>query len=474
MTMMASVAPVAALNGIANLRADFRGALLRPGEEGYEEARRVWNGTIDRRPALIARCAGADDVVCAVRFAREHDLRIAVRGGGHAVAGHAVCDDGIMIDLSLMKTTRVDPGARTMRAAAGLLWGELDRATQRFGLATTGGIISHTGIAGLTLGGGLGHLMRKVGLTVDNLLCVDLVTADGERLRADAQMEPELFWGLRGGGGNFGIATTFEYRLHSVGPLVLGGPVFWLLRDAPAVLRALRDFAPHAPDELGMTIMLRRAPPMPFLRVEHYLQPVIGLIFVWAGDPAEGERVLAPLRAVPSPIADVVKPMPYIALQSLGDNGAPHGLHYYWKSHRLPQLSDDVIDQLVARVECITSPLSQIGGWAVGGAVSRVPSEATAVGERGSGFELNITSVWQPGDPEPARHVEWVRDGWNSLLPHARGVYPNFLSDEGAEGVERAYGDRLGRLVALKDRFDPLNVFRMNANIQPSVNRRST
>jgi FAD/FMN-containing dehydrogenase len=456
------------LKGMQELRARFRGALLRPGEEGYEEARRVWNGAIDRRPALIARCAGADDVVEAVRFARERDLLISVRGGGHAVAGHAVCDDGLMIDLSLMKSVRVDPGTRTARAAAGLLWGELDRATQRFGLATTGGIISHTGIAGLTLGGGLGHLMRKIGLTVDNLVAVDLVTADGEMLRADADMEPDLFWGLRGGGGNFGIATTFEYRLHPVGPMVLGGPLFWLLEDAPAVLRFVRDFAPGAPDELGITIMLRRAPPMPFLRAEHYLEPIIGLLLVWAGDPAEGERVLAPLRRIGAPIADVVRPVPYLMLQSSGDGGAPHGMHYYWKSHRVPELSDDAIGLLVAQVESMTSPLSQIGGWAMGGAVSRVAPDASAVGERAPGFEFNITAAWPPSDTHSQRHVAWVRNAWDALLPHASGVYANFLSDEGAAGVESAYGDRLGRLVALKDRYDPQNVFRMNANIAPS------
>ena len=452
----------------ASFRARFRGALLRPGEEGYDEARRVWNGAIDRRPALIARCAGTDDVVEAVRFAREHDLLVSVRGGGHAVAGHAVCDDGLMIDLSLMKAVRVDPGARTVRAAGGLLWSELDRATQRFGLATTGGIISHTGIGGLTLGGGLGHLMRRFGLTVDNLVATEIVTAEARRIRVDADMEPELFWGLRGGGGNFGIATTLEYRLHSVGPIVLGGPVFWPLRDAPDVLRALRDFAPDAPDELGITVALRLAPPMPFLPADQYGKPVVGLILVWSGDPREGERATAPLRHIGSPLADVVRPVPYVALQSMLDNGAPHGIHYYWKSHRIARLDDDIIDVLMSRIDCITSPLSQISGWAVGGAASRVSASATAVGDRGNGFDLNIVSAWPPSNGEPQRHVSWVRDGWDALKPYSTGVYSNFLSDEGAEGVERAYSDRLTRLTALKDRFDPTNVFRMNANIPPS------
>jgi FAD binding domain/Berberine and berberine like len=450
------------------LRAGFRGALLRPGEEGYDEARRVWNGAIDRHPALIARCAGADDVVEAVRFAREHDLPVSVRGGGHAVAGHAVCDDGVMIDLSLMRSVRVDPAARTARAAGGALWGDVDRATQAAGLATTGGLISHTGIGGLTLGGGLGHLMRRHGLTVDNLLAADLVTADAEHVRVDARSEPELFWGLRGGGGNFGIATALEYRLHPVGPLVLGGPVFWPLDDAPEVLRALRDYAPVAPDELGMTLSIMHAPPAPFLPLEWFGRPVISLVLMWSGDLAEGERATAPLRRIGSPLADVVRPVPYVAMQSMLDGGAPHGRHYYWKSHRFPGLSDAVIDTLLAASETMTSPFCQIQGWAMGGAVSRVDPGATAVGEREVGFDVSLVTGWPPSDTNGERHRGWVRNWWDALRPESAGVYANFISDEGAEGVEAAYGDRLRRLVALKDRYDPGNLFRMNANIPPS------
>jgi len=453
---------------VEGLRSRFRGALLRPGEEGYDEARRIWNGAIDRHPALVARCAGADDVACAVRFAREREPLVSVRGGGHAVAGHAVCDGGLMIDLSLMKSVRVDPEARTARAAGGVLWGELDRATQRFGLATTGGIISHTGIAGLTLGGGLGHLMRKHGLTVDNLRAVDLVTAEGEQLHVDAETEPELFWGLRGGGGNFGIATSFEYRLHPVGPMVLGGPIFWPLAEAPEVLRFIRDFAPEAPDELGITIGARLAPPMPFLPADQYGKPVVIVLPVWAGDIAAGQRVIEPLRSLGTPLAEVVRPVPYLAIQSMLDAGAPHGMHYYWKSHRLPELSDEVIDVIVGRVESITSPFSQISGWAVGGVVSRTDPDATAVGEREVGFELNVVAAWPPPDPDGPGHTAWVREGWEALRPHSVGVYANFLSDEGAAGVEAAYGGRLARLTALKDRYDPTNFFRMNANIRPS------
>ncbi|MGH8984722.1 MAG: FAD-binding oxidoreductase [Acidimicrobiia bacterium] len=454
------------------LRRRFRGALLRPGEEGYDEARRIWNGGIDRHPGLIARCTGADDVVEAVRFARERELLVSVRGGGHAVAGHAVCDGGLMVDLSLMKAVRIDAAARGTWAAGGLLWGELDRATQQFGLATTGGIISHTGIAGLTLGGGLGHLMRKFGLTVDNVRGVDLVTADAERLHVDADTEPELFWGLRGGGGNFGIATAFEYQLHPVGPMVLGGPIFWALEDAAEVLRFVRDFAPDAPDELGITIAARLAPPMVFLAPEQYGKPVIGVVLVWAGDPAEGQKVIEPLRRLGTPIADAVRPAPYLFFQSMLDAGAPHGLHYYWKSHRLGALSDDLIDVVVEGVEAITSPFSQISGWAVGGAVSRADPDATAVGEREVGFEVNIVAAWRPPDTEPDRHVGWVRQAWEAMRPDSAGVYANFLSDEGAAGVELAYGDRLKRLTALKDTYDPTNFFRLNANIEPSQRSR--
>ena len=456
------------VKGYRRLRERFRGALLRPGEEGYDEARRVWNGAVDRRPALIARPAGADDVATAVRFAREHDLPVSVRGGGHSVAGHGVGDGVVMIDLSLLKAVRVDPAARTARAAGGVLLGELDRATQRFGLAAPSGIVSHTGIGGLTLGGGLGHTMRKFGLTVDNLRSVDLVTADGEAIHVDAWTEPELFWGLRGGGGNFGIATAFEYRLHPVGPLLLCGPIFWPLADAPEVLRFVRDFAPQAPDELGLVLFARLAPPGPLVPPEHYGRPVLGVVPAWVGDPAEGWRVLAPLRRVGRPVADNLRPLPYLFLQSMVDAGNQHGMHWYWRSQRVPELGDDVVDVLCGLTESITSPLSYVAGFAMGGTAGRVDPDATAVGERGNGFELSIVAGWPPPDPDGDRHVAWVRRGWTGLRPHSAGVYAHFLSDEGAGGVEDAYGERLKRLTALKDRWDPANLFRLNANIPPS------
>src|ERR687898_1163004 len=377
---------------VEELRVRFRGALLRPGEEGYDEARRIWNGASARSRALTPRCPGADDVVEAVLFARERDLLVSVRGGGHAVAGHAVCDGGLMIDLSLMKAIRVDPVAGTVRASGGVLWSELDRATQQFGLATTGGIISHTGIGGLTLGGGLGHLMRKHGLTVDNLLSVDLETADGERMHVDAETEPELFWGLRGGGGNFGIATAFEYRLHSVGPVVLGGPIAWPLEQAGEVLRFLRDYVPEAPDELGIVLSTRMAPPAPFLPPEQFGKPVVMVVPVWAGDVAEGQKAIAPLRRLGIPIADFVRAAPYLFVQSLMDAGNPHGMHYYWRSQRLPTLTDDAIDVMITQTEAIEAPLSYVAGFAVGGAVTKAHPEATAGGPREGGVELSIVA----------------------------------------------------------------------------------
>ncbi len=453
---------------LTTLRGAFRGALLLPGEEGFDETRRIRNGAIDRHPALIARCAGTDDVQTAVRFARERDLPLSVRGGGHGVAGHAVADDGVMIDLSLMKSIQVDPAAQTVRVAGGVLWGEMDQATQRFGLATTGGTISHTGVGGVTLGSGLGHLMRKHGLAVDNLRAVDLVTADGERRHVDADSEPDLFWGLRGGGGNFGIGTALEFDLHPVGPLVLGGPIFWPLDQAPEVLRLIRDFAPEAPDELGMSMAASLAPPLPILPAAWYGRPVLGLILVWAGDPVAGERVIAPLRAIGTPVAELVRPTPYVALQSMLDGGAPAGRHYYWQSHRVPHLADAAIETIIDRVETITSPFSQIVILTTGGAVSRVDPATTALGERPPGFNVTTIAAWAPPGLDGLRHRTWVREGWERLRPYSAGVYPNFLSDEGDAGIVAAYGDRLPRLTMLKNRYDPDNIFRLNANIPPA------
>ena len=447
----------------------FRGELLLPTSPGYDSARRIWNGAIDRRPAGIARCTGVADVVSAVRFAREHDLVVAVRSGGHGVGGQALCDDGLVVDLSPMKGIRVDPVARTARAEAGVLWGELDRETQLHGLATVGGIVTHTGIAGLTLGGGIGWLMRKYGATVDNLLSVDLVTADGELVTASESVNPDLFWGVRGGGGNFGIVTSFEYRLHPGGPRVRAGPLYPPLEDAPAALRFSREGAAAAPDEVTTIFNLRLAPPLPFLPEEVHGKPIVMVGTCYAGSPEDGIDVVRPLKEFGSPIVDLLEPKRYVALQSMFDPSVPHGWHYYWKSVELPPLADDAIDTLVGHASALTSPKSYCIVFQLGGALSRVDAEDTAFGQRDAAHNVNINAVWTEDDPEPERHVAWARDFFDAMQPHTSGrVYVNFLGDEGQDRVRAAYGERnYERLVQLKRAHDPTNFFRLNQNIEP-------
>jgi FAD/FMN-containing dehydrogenase len=459
-----------ATSTISELAGSFAGELIAPGDPGYDDARKVWNGAIDRRPALIARCAGVPDVVAALRHARERDLLVAVRGGGHGVAGQAVCDDGIVIDLSPMRGIAVDPAARTARAQAGVLWGELDGATQEHGLATVGGIVTHTGIAGLTLGGGIGWLMRRHGATVDNLLAADVVTAEGELLRAGADEHPELFWGLRGGGGNFGIVTSFEYRLHAVGPTVLAGPIYYALEDAPEVLRFYRDYAAQAPDELTTILNLRQAPPLPFLPAELHGRPVLTVAVCYAGPIERGEQVLAPLRGCVRPLVDAIGPRPYVELQELFNPSVPHGWHYYWKSCELPPLQDGAIDTLVEHAARIVSPRSYVIVFQLGGAVARVGEHDTAYGQRDAAHNVNINAVWLPDDPARDEHVRWTRECFAALEPFSTGrAYVNFLGDEGQERVRAAYGrERYARLVALKRAHDPDNVFRLNQNIDPA------
>jgi FAD/FMN-containing dehydrogenase len=453
-----------------DFRRAFAGQVLTPTDAGYEEARQVWNGAIDRRPALIARCTSVNEVVQAVAFARANNVLIAVRGGGHNVAGTAVCDGGIVIDLSPMKAVRIDSAARRAWAQPGVLWGEFDQATQAFGLATTGGVVTHTGIAGLTLGGGIGWLMRKHGLTIDNLIAVEVVTAEGTVLQASEDENADLFWGVRGGGGNFGIVTSFEYRLHAVGPTVLAGPVFYPLTQAREVLRFYRDFVAAAPDELTTILNLRRAPAVPFLPEAVHGMPVIAVNVCYAGSIEEGERRLRPLRTFGSPLIDLIAPKPYLAHQSMFDETVPHGWHYYWKSWELPVLSDDVAEVLIAHAAAVTSPLSYCIIFQLGGAIGRVGEDDSAYSRRGMGHNVNINAVWMPNDPSPERHVRWAREFWSALEPFAPGgVYVNFLGDEGNDRVKAAYGpEKYDRMVALKNRYDPTNVFRFNQNIRPT------
>ncbi|MFQ5890994.1 MAG: FAD-binding oxidoreductase [Gemmatimonadota bacterium] len=448
----------------------FREPVLVPGDEGYEEARHVWNGAIDRRPALIARCTGTADVIAAVRHARERDLLVAVRGGGHGVAGSAVCDEGIVIDLSPMKGIRVDPTAGTATAQPGVLWGELDHETQAFGLAVTGGVVTHTGIAGLTLGGGIGWLMRKQGLTIDNLLAVDLVTADGELVRASADENPELFWGIRGGGGNYGIVTSFHYRLHRVGPTVLAGPIFFPMEDAPEVLRFYRDFISTAPEELTTVLNLRKAPPLPALPPELHGRRAVAIATCYAGPVKEGEHVLRPLREFRRSLIDLIAPKPYVAHQSMLDATVPHGWHYYWKSCEIGELEDETIDLIAEHSMRIRSPRSYTVIFQLGGAIARVPEEATAYAHREAAHNVNINGVWLPEEPRREEEVAWTRAFFRALEPYQAGVYVNFLGEEGEERVFAAYGEeKYRRLAVLKARWDPENVFRMNQNIRPAA-----
>jgi FAD/FMN-containing dehydrogenase len=460
---------MATTTGLERLRSSVSGPVISPEDEGYDDARRIWNGAIDRRPAYIARCTGVADVVAAVRFARERDLEVAVRSGGHGVGGHALCNGGLVIDLSPMKGIRVDPVARTARAEAGVLWGELDRETQLLGLATVGGIVTHTGIAGLTLGGGLGWLMRKHGATVDNLVSADLVTAEGELVSASEDENPDLFWGIRGGGGNFGIVTSFEYQLHPVGPDLLAGPIFYPLPEAPDVLRFYRDFIADAPDELTTIFDLSVPPPLPSLPEEVHGKPVVMVGACYAGAPDEGADVVRPLKQFGRPLADLLEPKPYTVLQSMFDPLVPHGWHRYWKSVELPPLTDGAIDTLVEHASALTSPKSYCIVFQLGGALGRVAEGKTAFSQRDTAHNVNINAVWTEDDPDDDRHIGWARDFFDALQPHAGDfVYVNFLGDEGADRVRQAYGPgNYERLVELKRAYDPTNLFRLNQNIAP-------
>ena len=445
---------------VQELAENLRGRLMQPGDGGYDEARRVWNGMIDRRPALIARCAGVADVMSAVRFARDHRLLVSVKGGGHNITGNAVCEGGLMIDLSPMKSVRVDPVGRTARAEAGLTWGEYNRETQAFGLASTGGVVSTTGIAGLTLGGGLGWLMGKHGLSCDNLISADLVTADGELLTASADRHPDLFWGLRGGGGNFGVVTSFEYKVHPVGP-VLAGMVIHPIAEAKAVLRFYRDFARGCPDEMLAAAALMTSPEG---------EPVVVVIASYIGDLATGERLMAPLRTFGTPLADTIAPTSYVHLNTLFDAAVPYGgVQRYWKSSFLNDLGDELLDIMIARAEKMLSPMSMILFFHMHGAAARADRNETAFGLRHDQWDYDVISQWN--DPaETAGHIEWTREYWTAVEPFATGeVYVNHLDAEEATRIRAAYSGNYERLVALKNKYDPTNLFRMNQNIRPTV-----
>jgi len=444
-------------------KAGLRGELVRPGDADYDDARKIWNGMIDKRPALIARCVGVADVIHSVNFAQANNLLVAVRGGGHNVAGNAVCDGGLVIDLSRMKSVRVDPARRTARAEPGVTWREFDHATQTFGLATTGGQISTAGIAGLTLGGGWGYLARKHGLACDNLLSVDLVTANGQFRTASAAENADLFWGLRGGGGNYGVVTSFEFQLHTVGP-VFAGIVAYPIQRAKTVLELFRQVTRAAPDELACDIVLINLPDG---------TPIVGMNICYNGPIAEGERVVRPLRSAGSPVLDQVGPIPYTAAQQLLDSFYPSGLQSCWKSSFLKEISDGAIDTMVAYCGRRPTPICHgIIEHQLGGAVRRADREATAFAHRDVEYSFMSLGVCNDsGDAEKC--IRWAREFWAAMQPYSTGgVYVNYLgreADEGPERIKAAYGpEKYARLVALKNKYDPTNLFRLNQNIKPS------
>jgi FAD/FMN-containing dehydrogenase len=453
---------------VQEFKASIRGELIKPEDSGYDAARKVWNGMIDKHPALIVRCTGVADVISAVNFARANKLLVAVRGGGHNVAGNAVCDGGIVIDLSRMKGMRVDPAARTARAQAGLTWGEFDRETQAFGLALPGGIQSTTGIAGFTIGGGFGYLSRKYGLTVDNLLSADVVTGEGGLLIASKTENSDLFWGIRGGGGNFGIVTSFEFKLHPVGPMILGGMLLHRLANAKEVLRFYRDYVAKAPEELSIFLGFVTAPKAPHLPEHIQGTPVLAVIICYAGAIEEGERIIQSLRKFGPPEVDLVGPKPYVALQSILDAANPPGWQNYWKSEYLKGFSDEAIDTLVDYASKRPSSMSKILMGHLVGAVNRVSDDETPYSHRDAPFIINIISMWSD-TTKNEENIKWAKDLWNAVQPFATGgVYVNFLMTEGADRVMAAYGkEKYERLVALKNKYDPTNFFSLNQNIKP-------
>jgi hypothetical protein len=452
------------------LASTFRGDLLDPEHPTYDRHRKVWNGSIDRHPRLIARCAGVADVIEAVRFARSHGLLVAVRSGGHSYPGLSVCDEGMVIDLGPMKGVRVDPEARTVRAQAGTLLGDLDRVTQPFGLAVPAGFVSHTGLAGLTLGGGIGYFMRRFGLTIDALLSVDLVTADGEFVRASEDENADLFWGVRGGGGNFGIVTEFEFALHRIGPQIVSGPIIWPAEEAPNVLRFYRDWVADCPEELTTNIGQRKVAAVPGIPADLVGEPVISVTSCYAGPVEEGEKVVRPLRGFGSPVLDLCVPKPFLTHQSMFDAAWPPGWWYYIRSCDVADINDDIIDIMAEHGSQITSPITAAGVWQLGGAVAHVGEGETAFNGRAAGHTFNLA-----GGTESAagfeEEREWARSYWAALSPYHTSVYVNFLMDEGEERIRQAYGaEKYSRLKSLKRKYDKTNFFRLNQNISPDDN----
>ena len=444
-----------------NLRKQLEGELVTPGDAAYDEARRIFNVMIDRHPAAIVRCAAASDVVAAVQFAREHDLRVSIKGAGHNVSGNAICDNGVMIDNSRLKGIQIDAKSRVAKAQPGLTLGDFDKATTAQGFYTTMGVVSKTGIAGLTLGGGLGWLMGKYGLACDNLIGAEVVTSEGKVVRASETENADLLWGLRGGGGNFGVVTQFEYRLHPVEPMT-GGLVLHSAERARDVLRLYREKTTKYPDELTMVAAMQNLPDG---------TPVCGIALGYSGDPVAGGKHLQPIRTFGPPIADLVATVPYLQQQSMLDEAYPSGLYYYWKASMMDTLSDAAIDVLMEYFQTRPSPLTQMFIEHIHGAASRVPVTATAFAHRNEQFNFSILGIWREAK-ETEANLAWLQECWRELRPHlAPRAYVNYLSQEGAERVREAYGPNYDRLVALKNKYDPKNFFRLNQNIRPTTSK---
>jgi len=452
----------------SDLKSGFKGDVVLPGDGAYESARKIWNGMIDKRPAVIARCAGTPDIVHAVNFARDNGLVLAVRGGGHNIAGNALCDDGVVIDLSGMKAVTVDAAARRATVEGGATLADFDAATQAHGLSTPLGINSTTGIAGLTLGGGFGWLSRKLGMTVDNLESAEVVTAAGQVVRASAKEHPDLFWALRGGSGNFGVVSRFEFRLHPVGPNVLTGLIAFPMAEAKSILRKYDDFTAQAPDDLTVWAVLRLAPPLPFLPAEFHGKPILVLALFYAGDPAKGEALIAPLRKLGTVLGEHVGVQPYAAWQQTFDPLLAPGARNYWKSHNFTTLKDGLFEVVVDALGKLPSPECEIFFGGIGGATTRPAADSAAYAHRDARYVMNVHGRWQNA-ADDARCIAWARDFFRASAPFASaGVYVNFLTADEADRVGNAYGPNYDRLTKVKRQYDPDNLFRVNQNIRPA------
>ena len=453
---------------IRKFKESLRGELILADEPGYDDARSVWNAMIDRRPALIARCLGVGDVVTAVNFAREHGIALSIKGGGHNISGLAVCDGGLMLDMSRMRGVWVDPTARIARAQPGCLLGDVDRETQLHGLAAVLGFVSATGVAGLTVGGGFGYLTRRFGWTSDNVRSIEIVTAEGRIVRASEKENSDLFWGLRGGGGNFGVVTGFEYQLYPVGPEIVAGAIAWRAESASQVLEMCRTVMEKAPPELVCVAGLRIAPPAPWISKDVHGKPIVALFVCHSGTISEGEKLVAPIKGFGSPVGDIVQRRPYVSQQSLLDATQPKGRRYYWKSEYLPRLEPDLLTAAIRHARAIVSPHSAIILFPLDGALNRLPENHSAVGNRDTAWVLNVTASWEKAEDDKT-NIDWARAAWRDMRGFSTGgTYVNFLTEEeGDERIRAAYGKNYERLVEIKSKWDPGNLFCMNKNIRP-------